>query len=43
MNAYVMSFILIAISLTLIGLDLMATILTMRAPGISWTRLPIFV
>jgi len=38
-----MSFILIAISLTLVGLNLMATILTMRAPGMSWTRLPIFV
>src|SRR3989440_878737 len=43
MDAYVMSFILIAISLTLVGLNLMATILTMRAPGMSWTRLPIFV
>src|SRR5437899_9290148 len=43
MDAYVMSFILIAISLTLVGLNLLATILTMRAPGMSWTRLPIFV
>jgi cytochrome c oxidase subunit I len=43
MDAYVMAFILIAISLTLVGLNLMATILTMRAPGMSWTRLPIFV
>jgi cytochrome c oxidase subunit I len=43
MDAYVMSFILIAISLTLVGINLMATILTMRAPGMSWTRLPIFV
>jgi cytochrome c oxidase subunit 1 len=34
---------LIAISLTLVCLNLMATILTMRAPGMSWTRLPIFV
>jgi cytochrome c oxidase subunit 1 len=42
-DAYVMSFILIAISLTLVGLNLMATILTMRAPGMTWTRLPIFV
>jgi cytochrome c oxidase subunit I len=43
MDAYVMAFLLIAISLTLVGLNLMATILTMRAPGMSWTRLPIFV
>ncbi len=43
MDAYVMAFILIAISLTLVGLNLMATIVTMRAPGMSWTRLPIFV
>src|SRR2546427_7169366 len=43
MDAYVMAFILIAISLTLVGINLLATILTMRAPGMSWTRLPIFV
>jgi cytochrome c oxidase subunit I len=43
MDAYVMAFILIAISLTLVGINLMVTILTMRAPGMSWTRLPIFV
>src|SRR5438309_5497584 len=43
MDAYVTAFLLIAISLTLVGLNLMATILTMRAPGMSWTRLPIFV
>ena len=43
MDAYVSSFILIGLSLTLVGLNLIATILTMRAPGMSWTRLPIFV
>src|SRR5438128_2621501 len=43
MDAYVTAFILIAISLTLVGLNLLATILTMRAPGMSWTPLPIFV
>jgi len=42
-DAYVMAFLLIAVSLTLIGINLMATILTMRAPGLTWTRLPIFV
>src|SRR5437660_1694753 len=43
MDAYVMAFILIAISLTLVGINLLATILTMRAPGMTWSRLPIFV
>src|ERR671925_999789 len=43
MDAYVTAFILIAISLTLVGLNLLVTILTMRAPGLSWARLPIFV
>jgi cytochrome c oxidase subunit I len=43
MDAYVFAFILIGISLTLIGINLLATILTMRAPGLTWTRLPIFV
>src|SRR5437660_9560150 len=43
MDAYVTAFILIAISLTLVGLNLLVTILTMRAPGLTWTRLPIFV
>jgi cytochrome c oxidase subunit 1 len=42
-DAYVMAFALIALSLTLVGLNLMATIMTMRAPGMTWTRLPIFV
>jgi cytochrome c oxidase subunit 1 len=43
MDAYVTAFILIAISLTLVGINLLATILTMRAPGLTWARLPIFV
>jgi cytochrome c oxidase subunit 1 len=42
-DAYVFAFILIAITLTIVGLNLLATILTMRAPGLSWNRLPIFV
>ena len=42
-DAYLMAFILIAISMTLIGINLLVTILTMRAPGMTWTRLPIFV
>src|SRR5437870_4451347 len=43
MDAYIFAFMLIAISLTLIGINFLATILTMRAPGLTWTRLPIFV
>src|SRR2546421_7726655 len=43
MDAYIFSFMLIGISLTLTGINLLTTILTMRAPGLTWTRLPIFV
>jgi cytochrome c oxidase subunit I len=43
MDAYIFAFILIATSLTLVGLNLLTTILTMRAPGLTWGRLPIFV
>jgi cytochrome c oxidase subunit 1 len=43
MDAYIFAFILIAASLALVGLNLLTTILTMRAPGLTWGRLPIFV
>jgi cytochrome c oxidase subunit 1 len=43
MDAYIFAFILIATSLTLVGINLLTTILTMRAPGLTWSRLPIFV
>src|SRR2546421_8903617 len=43
MDAYIFSFMLIGISLTLTGINLLATILTMRAPGLTWSRLLIFV
>src|SRR5438128_2100088 len=43
MDAYIVAFMLIGISLTLTGINLLATILTMRAPGLTWSRLPIFV
>ena len=44
MDAYIFAFILIVgISLTLLGLNMLATIVTMRAPGLTWSRLPIFV
>jgi cytochrome c oxidase subunit I len=42
-DAYLFSFALIAISLTLVGLNMIVTVLTLRAPGMSWRRLPIFV
>jgi cytochrome c oxidase subunit 1 len=43
MDAYLFAFILIGLTLTLTGLNLIATILAMRAPGLTWTRLPVFV
>jgi cytochrome c oxidase subunit 1 len=43
MDAYIWAFLLIGISLCLNGLNLMTTILTQRAPGMTWSRLPIFV
>ncbi len=43
MDAYIFAFLLIGISLCLNGLNLMTTILTQRAPGMTWGRLPIFV
>jgi cytochrome c oxidase subunit I len=43
MDSYIFAFILIGLTLTLTGINLIVTILTMRAPGMTWTRLPIFV
>jgi cytochrome c oxidase subunit I len=42
-DAYIGFFALIGISMCLLGFNLLATIITMRAPGMTWTRLPIFV
>ncbi len=42
-DAYVGFFALVGMSMTLLGLNLMVTIITMRAPGMTWSRLPIFV
>ena len=42
MDCYLVSFALIAVSLMLVGLNMLATVLTMRAPGMTWGRLPIF-
>ncbi len=43
MDAYLFSFALIGISLCLVGLNIIATVITMRAPGMYWNRIPIFV
>ena len=42
-DCYYIFFALVGISMTLLGLNMLATIVTMRAPGLTWTRLPIFV
>ncbi|HEX5822089.1 MAG TPA: cbb3-type cytochrome c oxidase subunit I [Solirubrobacterales bacterium] len=42
MDSYIIFFILVGVSMTLLGLNLIATIVTMRAPGLTWGRLPIF-
>src|SRR5579864_4167927 len=43
MDSYIVGFVLIAIALVTSGVNMIATIITMRAPGMTWTRLPIFV
>ena len=41
-DAYIGFFALVGLSMTLLGFNLMVTIITMRAPGMTWSRLPIF-
>jgi cytochrome c oxidase subunit 1 len=43
MDSYIIFFALVGISMCLLGLNMMVTIMTMRAPGLTWSRLPIFV
>jgi cytochrome c oxidase subunit 1 len=43
MDAYIMFFALVGVSMTLLAFNMLATVLSMRAPGLSWGRLPIFV
>ena len=43
MDSYIVFFALVGISMALLGLNMVATIITMRAPGLTWSRLPIFV
>jgi cytochrome c oxidase subunit 1 len=42
-DAYLVSFALIGISLVLVGINVLTTVITMRAPGMTWNRVPIFV
>jgi cytochrome c oxidase subunit 1 len=42
-DAYLVSFALIGISLVLVGANILVTVITMRAPGMTWNRIPIFV
>ncbi|HLH64267.1 MAG TPA: cbb3-type cytochrome c oxidase subunit I [Solirubrobacteraceae bacterium] len=42
-DAYIAFFTLVGISMCLLGLNVVVTIATMRAPGMTWSRLPIFV
>jgi cytochrome c oxidase subunit 1 len=43
MDAYLFAFGLIGLSMVIVGMNMIATVITMRAPGLSWSRLPIFV
>jgi cytochrome c oxidase subunit I len=43
MDCYLLSFALIGVSMALVGFNMLATVYTMRAPGMTWGRLPIFV
>ena len=42
-DAYIGFFALVGISMSLLGFNMLVTIIVMRAPGMTWTRLPIFV
>ena len=42
-DAYIAFFAVIGVSMCLLGFNLLVTIITMRAPGMTWSRLPIFV
>jgi cytochrome c oxidase subunit 1 len=43
MDSYICFFALVGVSMTLLGLNMIVTIVTMRAPGMTFSRLPIFV
>jgi cytochrome c oxidase subunit 1 len=41
-DSYIFFFALVGLSMTLLGLNMIVTIIAMRAPGLTWSRLPIF-
>ena len=43
MDSYIVFFALVGVSMMLLGLNMLATVITMRAAGLTWTRLPMFV
>jgi len=43
MDAYIAFFALVGLSMALLGLNMLVTVFTMRAPGMTWNRLPLFV
>ena len=43
MDGYLVAFTLVGISISLSGLNMIATVLTRRAPGLRMTQIPIFV
>jgi cytochrome c oxidase subunit I len=43
MDSYICFFALVGVSMALLGLNMMVTIITLRAPGLTWSRLSIFV
>jgi len=43
MDAYCFTIVIFALSIAMGAINMFVTVLTMRAPGMTWTRLPIFV
>jgi cytochrome c oxidase subunit 1 len=39
-DSYIFFFALVGISMTLFGMNMLVTVITMRAPGLTWRRLP---
>jgi cytochrome c oxidase subunit I len=42
-DAYIAFFVLVGLSMCLLGLNMLATVITMRAPGLRWGNLSLFV
>jgi cytochrome c oxidase subunit I len=43
MDAYIFAFFLVGVGMVLNGINIITTVVNMRAPGLSWDRLPVFV